>query len=105
MTIYKPQPVAQQPHVTLIRWSVVETERKERHFVGRCVETDDGRVSSAIQSFDRKTMQGVTHSGRVYRLEGPHGFDRDAAYVWDWWSRANAVQSARDVSEDVLRGE
>jgi hypothetical protein len=104
MSIYKPQPVSQQPHVTLIRWSVIEVDDKERHFVGRCLESDDGRVSSAIESFDAKAMRGVTRSGRVYQLEGPDAFDLDAAYVWQWWCEVNAVKTTRDVSKEILRG-
>lgn len=104
MGIYKPRCVSQQPHVTLIRWSVIEVDGKGRHFVGRCVESDDGRVSSAIQTFDAKTMRGVTLSGRVYQLEGEHGFDLDAAYVWTLWCDRYGVKTTRDVSTQIVRG-
>jgi hypothetical protein len=102
MAIWSARPVTEQPHVTLVRWKVYETERNERHFVGYCLEEGIGRVSSAIQSFDPKTGRGVTLSGRVYQLKGSPGFDGDAEYVWNLWSIVNQVQTCQDVTDAIF---
>jgi hypothetical protein len=101
MPVWKAKPVSQQPEVTLVRWSVIETDKAERHFVGYCLEDRWGRVSSAIRQFDQKTLCGVTQSGRVYKLSGPSGYDPDATYVWERWSAINGVRSAHDVSPEI----
>jgi hypothetical protein len=103
MPIWKTPPVSVQPELTLIRWSVFETETGERHFVGYCIENREGRVSSAICAFDPKRFCGVTQSGRAYKLSGPAGKDPDALYVWSRWKVANGVKSTRDVSDELLR--
>jgi hypothetical protein len=102
MPVWNTKPVSEQPQITLIQWSVIETELHERHFCGYCIENGEGRVSSAIQTFDPKTRRGVTRSGRCYALEGPSGMHPDAAYVWSVWAQVNNVKRAVDVSEQLL---
>lgn len=102
MPIWKTQPVSEQPELTLIRWSVLERETGERHFVGYCIENQEGRVSSAIRAFDADTFFGVTDSGRTYQLYGPAGRDLDALYVWSLWAVVNGVKTTRDVSHELL---
>jgi len=101
MPIWRTTPVTKQPSITLIRWCVFELEDGDRHFVGYCPENREGRVSSRIAEFDPATMQGVTRSGRVYRLLGPSGYDADAAYVWNCWKAGYKIEGERDVSADV----
>ncbi|WP_198419852.1 hypothetical protein [Geomonas edaphica] len=97
--IWSTPAVSDQPMVTLVRWSVRETERGERHFLGYNFEDREGRVSTAIQSYDRERCQGVTKSGRIYRLIGPARFDSDADYVWNHWGYAQGVKW-KDVSSE-----
>lgn len=101
--------VGNQPVITLIRWRVVEVTggqgQGERHLVGYCPENYEGRVSTAITSFDAATMQFTTKSGRVYQLLGASGYDSDGEYVWERWSVVNGVTGDRDVScEFISRG-
>jgi hypothetical protein len=104
MSTWLTQPVTDQPNITLVRWRIFQTEREELHFVGFYSHGYEGRVSSAIQSFDALTRRGVTKSGRVYELSGPPGFDQDALYVWEAWMRAYRVPSYTDVTDDVVVG-
>ena len=100
MPIWRATPVPLQPEATLIRWRVFETERRERHFAGHCIESGRGRVSSAIISFDFSMRAGVTVSGRKYVLSGGPGYDDEALYVWLSWAARNSVEEAKDVSEE-----
>lgn len=109
--IYKPTNVKIQPHVSLVSWSirkVIESEHPELgetyHFVGRSIQTRDGRVSSGIVSFDNNLKVGTTGSGRVYSLEGESGRDADGDYVWDVWTNMNKVTKWEDVTEQVVAG-
>lgn len=101
MPTWKVRSIAAQPSITLVRWRVFETELKERHFAGYCLETHKGRVSSAIQSFNATTRLAVTHSGRAYELVGPPSQDLDALYVWRVWSEQNNVESYTDVTAQI----
>lgn len=101
MAIWTTRPVDTQPSLTLVRWRIFQRENGRLHFVGYCPENYEGRVSSAIQQFDPVTRRGVTQSGRVYELSGGSGFDEDAMYIWELWSRANGWESCRDITDDV----
>lgn len=94
--------VEEEPSVTLTHWRVYETDHGVHHFVGHCVETSAGRVSSAIVSYDDRTRTGVTRSGRRYLLSRHPGFDKAAAYLWALWSFRNGIGRAKDVSENYL---
>jgi len=100
MQIWPVLPVSMQPIVTLVRWRVFQTEQGGRHFAGYCVESDCGRVSSAIVSFDIDTRTATTTSGRRYVLSGGPGYDGEAALVWLCWAVENAVEATIDVSEE-----
>ena len=91
-----------QPLLTLERWRVYETNRGDRHFVGYCVETHDGRVTTAILSFNASTKTGVTTSGRRYLLKGWPCFDSDAEHVWSFYTSQNEITETRDVSLEYL---
>jgi ATP-dependent Lon protease len=105
MPVFGVAPVHQEPEETLSRWSVREARFDDvndhsRHLVGYVARKGKGRVSSAIQSFDREKMRITTSSGRVYQLEGPPGFDPDAEYVWAHWKALNQVRDERDVTQE-----
>jgi len=100
--IWKTSPVSETPELELSSWRVMQTETGERHFVGYNLTEGEGRVSSAIQTFDKDTMRGVTRTGRVYQLVGSPGFNSDAMYVWGRWKRINEVTEELDVSEELV---
>jgi hypothetical protein len=98
-------PVDEEPEETMMRWSIREAQfddpnDQSRHVVGYVARKGKGRVSSAIQSFDREKMRIKTRSGRVYQLDGPPGFDPDAEYVWAHWKALNQVRDETDVTQE-----
>lgn len=103
MAIWTVPDPASEPSIRLVRWRIFETERAERHFVGFDELNREGRVSSAIRSFDPATRRGTTSSGRAYELLGEPGHDDDARYVWNAWALLNHVPYARDVTAEMLR--
>lgn len=97
--IYQPPPATERPVVSLSQWSVFQTETGERHLCGRA-DSWDGRVSQAISSYDAATRTVHTASGRIYILEGPSGWSRDAEYVKNRWLDINNVSEWHDVTAD-----
>lgn len=57
-------PVSEQPLVTLRSWVLQETDTGEQHFVGCCIEGQEGRVTSSIGRFEVNTRVGITRTGR-----------------------------------------
>ncbi len=55
MSIWAATPIDETPELELDRWRVFESSAGERHFVGYNLTENEGRVSSAIQSFDPHT--------------------------------------------------
>lgn len=104
MSIWLTPPVEVEPRIHLVRWRIFQRVNGKAHFVGYYPEGFEGRVSSAIESFDPITRRGVTQSGRVYQLVGWPGFDTEAMYVWELWSRAKGWENCADVTDDVLAG-
>ena len=105
MPIFSVASVNEEPEETMMRWSIREvlfddSTDKSRHLVGYILRKGKGRVSSAIQSFDRDKMRIKTASGRLYQLEGQSGFDPDAEYVWAQWKKLNAVLEESDVTHE-----
>lgn len=102
MPIWTVADVTDQPHITLWKWKVVEFPDCARHFVGFALETQSGRVSSEILTFDESVMRGVTRSGRVYQLRGAaSSFQADAEYVLAQWARFNGYDRWKDVSSEI----
>ncbi|QWV96464.1 hypothetical protein KP005_13925 [Geomonas nitrogeniifigens] len=99
---WKTPSVAEQPEVVIERWRILEVLEGpcagERHIVGYNRYDFEGRVSTAIVSYDPETRKCVTRSGRVYVLTGRSGYDPDGDYVWRAWSRVNRVGAQVDVS-------
>lgn len=106
MSIWKTLGVQQQPCLTLVRWRIVEITsdlpliKGQRHIIGYCVENHEGRCSTAIIDVDRENKICRTRSGRIYKLDGPPGFDRDGQYVWQTWTR-DQVETI-DVTDEVM---
>ncbi|QXE85510.1 MULTISPECIES: hypothetical protein [Geomonas] len=99
---WKTPSVAEQPEVVIERWRILEVIEGpcagERHIVGYNRYDFEGRVSTAIVSYDPETRKCVTRSGRVYVLTGRSGYDADGDYVWGAWCRVNGVAAQVDVS-------
>ena len=91
-SVWQTPSVSDQPSITLVRWSVMETQFGERHFVGYNLDDREGRVSTSIQAFDTVLAQGITKSGRIYHLLGPPGYDSDGAWVWSHWVQARKIK-------------
>ncbi|KVE73709.1 hypothetical protein [Burkholderia vietnamiensis] len=102
MPIWRPCPVSERPKISLSRWRIFETSDGSRHFVGVNLLDSSGRVSSEIVDFDCVTMQGTTHTGRIYELVGEYGEASQAEYVWQRWCELYAVTSYTDVTERLL---
>jgi len=89
--------VNEEPVVTLSRWTVRElSSTGTRHFVGYNMVENEGRVSSAIVDYDTETKMGTTSSGRVYELYGQPGYNGDAEYVWERWSKGAEYKDVTD---------
>lgn len=102
MSIWSVASIEERPVVTLRDWMVYETQTGERHFVGLCLESGSGRVSSAIRTFDLETRAGKTRSGRQYVLWKRPGYNKHAQYVWGAWMAINGVTESRDVSAEYM---
>ena len=103
-SIHAIAPVEKEPNAVLSRWRLYQvrdrTGTRQRHLVGRI---DDGRVTSALVKIDLASATAITSSGRVYRLEGPTGFDGDADYVFAVWRRINSSTHVKDVSRALAK--
>jgi hypothetical protein len=102
MALYRSKPVEERPEILLSRWSIRETNSGERHFVGHDVLYCDGRVSTAIKTFDPGTRIGKTASGRIYKLDGRAGTDPDAEYVWGRVLALWEIEDWRDVTAELV---
>ena len=100
-SVWQVTSVSEQPEIDLERWQVMQLPNGDRHFVGWNATDREGRASSKIEAFDAVTRQGRTSSGRVYRLCGPTGHDRDGAHTWRRWMRVNEEVACTDVSDEV----
>lgn len=90
MAIWETSPVDQQPEILLTDWKLVKITQNNHftlHFVGYCPQNLEGRVSSAITEMENigEEIIGKTHSGRVYRTQGQHGYSEEAEYVLQLW--------------------
>ena len=101
MAVWSVTPVEQEPSTTLVRWQIWELPDGDRHFAGWAVEAQEGRVCSAVQSFDVARLRGLTRSGRVYQLVGRPGVDTPGAYVWQGWLALNREPAVVDVTGHV----
>lgn len=103
---YTPDSVEREPASSISYWSIKQVPDFENksdvshHIVGLNARTYDGRVSSKIMAFDKRTMTCTTRSGRKYILVGQPGHNMDADYVWNRWLTINKVNpdEAKDVT-------
>jgi hypothetical protein len=97
-SIWRPASIQQEPHTKLTQWRVMRVENKDIHFVGWAGY--EGRVCSAVQSYDPSTKRGITRSGRIYELRDSSGYNGDAMYVWGRWMDMNdlADSSVEDIT-------
>jgi ATP-dependent Lon protease len=105
MPIYASAPVAEEPEASMTDWSVREVQcsynhERTQHLVGYIARRGSGRVTTAIQVFDRETMRIKTSSGRVYHLQGRPGFNTDAEYAWSHWKELNGAEEIADVTSE-----
>lgn len=91
----------------LAQWRVYECKIKgraepARHLNGRNLQYSEGRVSSAVQSWELtdKGIRCVTKSGNVYMLVGHPGHNRDAEYVFGVWRHSNSAKDLNDVTDE-----
>lgn len=97
--------VETQPHIRLANWQIIAVG-DGRHLCGWNMTDREGRVSTAIVTYDPIRRRGRTASGRVYELVGEPGRDPDGEWVLGQWLRAQGLDAADAVPvdlEDVLR--
>ncbi|HLU76644.1 MAG TPA: hypothetical protein VKZ48_01920 [Burkholderiales bacterium] len=90
-----------EPYVRLRAWMLLEDGRGHRYFVGRCEDTRQSRISSAIRYFDADKRRGTTFSGRVYALSGEAGIDAETQRVLERWLELNRIVEWKDVSAEL----
>lgn len=93
--------VKAEPYVKLTHWMLVEGPHELKYFVGRCEDTGQSRVSSAIRYFDADKGRGTTYSGRVYALVGEPGIDAEIRRIFERWLSLSQISDWRDVSSHV----
>lgn len=94
--------VSDARHVQLQHWCLVMTERAEVHIAGYDARAEEGRVSSALASFDVASQTAKTRRGRDYTLTGDPGLNGDALYVLEGWLALNRVPSWLECTEEVM---
>lgn len=99
-SIWQVADVKDEPHTQLTQWRIFLVDGKDIHFVGYTGGWHgEGRVCSAVQTFDPATRKGTTKSGRIYELVGDSGFNKDAMYVWARWLGLYGSPPAEDVTD------
>lgn len=101
MPVWKATSVDDEPATTLVKWQVVQFADGERSLVSYAVESREGRVSSAVRTFDVAMLRGNTKSRRVYQLRGEPRVDPDAAYLWRRYASAEKEATWTDVTPAV----
>jgi len=96
-SIWRVASVSDEPQTSLTQWRIFLVDGKDMHFVG--YTGYEGRVCSAVQTFDPTTCKGVTESGRIYELVGPPGFNGDAMYVWNRWLNIYGNPTVEDITD------
>lgn len=99
--IWKPASVVEEPETVLTQWQVVEVNNPngsgwDTHFIGYA--DYEGRVCSAVQTYDPTNRRGITASGRVYELLGKSGHNGDAEYVFKRWLTIYGNPEYRNVT-------
>jgi hypothetical protein len=95
--------VSSGPEVFLSRWRIFETDDGLRRLVGYD-SVDHGRVSSALVTFNQKTMHVQSSDGLTYRLLGKPGNFWDVIDTWDIWFHTitrGQGGAVKDVTEQM----
>jgi hypothetical protein len=109
MPIHIPAPVSDEPVAELSPWRVIEVRVKgttvTRHFMGFNHVTMSGRVSSPIEEWDPIKHEGVTASGRVYKLKNQPKTGMEIMnmfHIWDKWMEINGIEEGEwaDVTQE-----
>jgi hypothetical protein len=100
ISVWQVASVKDEPETQLSQWRIFLVDGKDIHFVG--YTGWEGRVCSAVQTFDPTTRRGVTRSGRIYELVGHSGFNGDAMYTWNRWLGINGNPPAEDVTDTYI---
>jgi hypothetical protein len=109
MGLWKPPSREDEPRTKLFQWQVYEVKNPKGtgwdvHFSGNIDGCGgEGRVCSAIQKFDNKTMCGVSQSGRIYELIGDPGYSSNGSYVWSRWLAAYSNIEHRNITYKYKR--
>lgn len=96
------QPADKTPQ-PLQDWSVLELPTGARHLCG-CVFGHgwrEGRVTSAVASWDHLNATGTTGSGRRYQLIGRPGGNLDTDYVRNAWVARQGVGEPTEATPEV----
>ncbi len=91
-----------QPDVVLTNWSVTRISSGADHWdvlLGRCTESNIGRLSTPLMEFNAANAVAITRSGREYLLSGPPGTDEDALYVYEK-QFGHLPHERKDVTEE-----
>lgn len=95
--------LSSEPEVFLSRWRVFETDDGLQRLVGYD-SVDHGRVSSALVTFNPKTMHVLSSDGLTYRLLGEPGSFWDVIDTWDIWFHTitrGQGGAVKDVTEQM----
>ena len=76
--------VEEIPAIRMREWQVFRVDGAD-HVIGWNQMFIEGRVSSAIVEFSLNARIARTQSGRIYFLEGPSGYCREAHEVFSKW--------------------
>jgi hypothetical protein len=101
-SLWRPPSVDDEPRTLLSQWQAYEVKKPDGsgwdlHFYGNTGR--EGRVCSAVQSYDKESHCGITRSGRIYELSGYSGYNSDALYVWNNWLAIYKNPEIRCVTE------
>jgi ATP-dependent Lon protease len=107
MTIHPIASIDEEPEESIYSWSIRELQtsyepQRTRHLVGYLPYYGEGRVTSAIQVFDKESKRIVTKSGRIYSLMGEPRYHPDGEYVWKRWKSLNNGQDECDVTDQYV---
>jgi hypothetical protein len=92
-----------EPYVCLSRWRIFETDDGLKRLVGYD-SVDQGRVSSALVTFNQRTMHVLSSDGLAYRLLGEPGNFWDVIDTWDIWFHTithGEGGAVKDVTEQM----
>lgn len=105
--IWKIEPASNiDEHELLEDWQCFELRlpsrlARTRHLVGCVGRWQEGRVSSAVVSFDLLLRLCTTESGRCYKLGKRTGVALNGEYVWDHWKSISCAEDVVDVTAEM----